>query len=132
MAGEIILVVEDNEKNRVLFRDILQSKGYKTIEAETGEKALVLLQKERPDLILMDIQLPGKDGITITREIKANAATKDIPVFALTSYAMKGDRERMMEAGFDGYMSKPIKVREFLKTVDDFFQSSLNGGEYGR
>ncbi len=123
MASEFILVVEDNEKNRILFRDILQVRGYKTLEAETGEQAMVLLQKERPDLILMDIQLPGKDGITITKEIKANAATKDIPVFALTSYAMKGDRERMMEAGFNNYMSKPIKVREFLKTIDDFFQS---------
>ena len=123
MASEFILVVEDNEKNRILFRDILQVRGYKTLEAETGEQAMVLLQKERPDLILMDIQLPGKDGITITKEIKANAATKDIPVFALTSYAMKGDRERMMEAGFDSYMSKPINVGEFLKTVDDFFQN---------
>ena len=123
MAGELILVVEDNEKNQVLFRDILQSRGYKTLEAETGEQAIVLLQKERPDLILMDIQLPGKDGITVSKEIKANEATRDIPVFALTSYAMKGDREKMMEAGFDSYMSKPIKVREFLKTVDDFFQN---------
>ncbi len=122
MADKLILVVEDNEKNRVLFRDILQSKEYKTLEAETGEQAIVLLQKERPDLILMDIQLPGKDGITVTREIKANEATKDIPVFALTSYAMKGDRKKMMEAGFDNYMPKPIKVKEFLKTVDDFFQ----------
>ena len=122
MADKLILVVEDNEKNRVLFRDILQSKEYKTLEAETGEQAIVLLQKERPDLILMDIQLPGKDGITVTREIKANEATKDIPVFALTSYAMKGDRKKMMEAGFDNYMPKPIKVKEFLKTVDDFSQ----------
>ena len=123
MAGELILIVEDNEKNRILFRDILQSRGYKTLEAETGEQAIVLLQKERPDLILMDIQLPGKDGITVTKEIKANKATRDIPVLALTSYAMKGDRERMLEAGFDSYMSKPIKVGEFLKTVDDFFQN---------
>ena len=123
MSGELILVVEDNEKNRILFRDILQSRGYKTLEAETGEQAIVLLQKERPDLILMDIQLPGKDGITVSKEIKANEATRDIPVFALTSYAMKGDREKMMEAGFDSYMSKPIKVREFLNTVDDFFQN---------
>ena len=114
MYGKLILIVEDNYKNRVLFRDIHQLKGYKTIEAETGEQALVLLQKERPDLILMDIQLPGKDGITVTR---------DIPVFALTSYAMKGDREKMMEAGFDSYIAKPIKVREFLKAVCDFFQS---------
>ncbi len=82
----------------------------------------MLLQKERPDLILMDIQLPGKDGITIIREIKANEATRDIPVFALTSYAMKGDREKMMEAGFDSYVPKPINVGEFRKIVDDFFQ----------
>jgi CheY-like chemotaxis protein len=122
MAGELILVVEDNEKNRVLFGDILQARGYHTFEAETGEQAIFLLQNKRPDLILMDIQLPGKDGITITKEIKANAATKDIPVFALTSYAMKGDRERIIEAGFNSYISKPIKVKEFLKTVDDFFQ----------
>ncbi len=124
MSGELILVVEDNEKNRVLFRDILQSRGYRTLEVETGEEALVLLQKERPDLILMDIQLPGKDGITITKEIKGNEDTKDIPVFALTSYAMKGDRERMMEAGFDSYLSKPIKVTEFLRTIDDFFRTA--------
>ena len=122
MVGELILIVEDNEKNRVLFRDILESRRYKTIEAETGEEALVLLQKEKPDLILMDIQLPGKDGITVTKEIKANVDTKDIPVFALTSYAMKVDREKMMEAGFDNYITKPIKVKEFLKTVDDFFK----------
>jgi len=123
MSGELILVVEDNYKNRILFRDILRARGYRTLEAETGEDALVVLQNERPDLILMDIQLPGKDGITITREIKGNEVTKDIPVFALTSYAMKGDRERMMEAGFDKYLSKPINVREFLKTVDGFFQN---------
>jgi len=121
MSGELILVVEDNEKNRVLFRDILQARGYRTLEVETGEDALVLLQNERPDLILMDIQLPGKDGIIITKEIKGNVDTKDIPVFALTSYAMKGDKGRMMEAGFDSYLSKPIKVMEFLRTVDDFF-----------
>jgi len=125
MSLELILVVEDNNKNRVLFRDILQAKGYKTLEAKTGEEALILLQNEMPDLILMDIQLPGKDGITITREIKENVVTKDIPVFALTSYAMKGDKEKMIEAGFDGYLSKPIKVKEFLKTVDDFFQEAL-------
>jgi len=123
MAGELILVVEDNDKNRVLFRDILQARGYRTLEVETGEDALVLLRKERPDLILMDIQLPGKDGITITKEIKGNVDTKDIPVFALTSYAMKGDKEKMMEAGFDKYLSKPINVGEFLKTFDGFFQN---------
>jgi len=123
MSGELILVVEDNKKNRILFRDILQARRYRTLEAETGEEALVLLQNERPDLILMDIQLPGKDGITITKEIRGNVDTKDIPVFALTSYAMKGDKERMMEAGFDSYLSKPINVGEFLRTVDDFFQN---------
>ncbi len=124
MAGELILIVEDNEKNRILFRDILQARRYRTLEAATGEDALAVLQKERPDLILMDIQLPGKDGITITKEIKGKEDTKDIPVFALTSYAMKGDRERMMEAGFDSYLSKPIKVTEFLRTIDDFFRTA--------
>ncbi|MBA7545055.1 Polar-differentiation response regulator DivK [subsurface metagenome] len=124
MAGELILIVEDNEKNRILFRDILQARRYRTLEAATGENALAVLQKERPDLILMDIQLPGKDGITITKEIKGKEDTKDIPVFALTSYAMKGDRERMMEAGFDSYLSKPIKVTEFLKKIDDFFRTA--------
>ena len=124
MAGELILIVEDNEKNRILFRDILQARRYRTLEAATGENALAVLQKEWPDLILMDIQLPGKDGITITKEIKGKEDTKDIPVFALTSYAMKGDRERMMEAGFDSYLSKPIKVTEFLKKIDDFFRTA--------
>lgn len=112
-----ILIGEDNEKNMKLFRSLLNSQGYKTIEARDGEEGVRLAKDQKPDLILMDIQMPVMDGVTATKILKENPETKDIPVIALTSYAMKGDRERFLSEGFVEYISKPIKVDEFLEVI---------------
>jgi CheY-like chemotaxis protein len=117
MAGELILVVEDNDKNRKLVRDILTVKGYRLLEAETGEDGLRLAHEHRPDLILMDIQLPGIDGIETLRRLRAAADTSSIPIVAVTASAMTLDRQKILAAGFDGYQSKPISVRPFLELV---------------
>ena len=117
MAGELILIIEDNERNRRLARDVLQATGYKTIEAETGEDGVRLAKEQTPALILMDIQLPGIDGITALGQLRADDATRAIPVIAVTASAMTQDRQKIMAAGFDGYQSKPINVREFLAAV---------------
>ncbi|MFC1717141.1 response regulator [Candidatus Poribacteria bacterium] len=107
-----ILVVEDNDRNRRLLKILLRSKGYNVIEATTGEEAMNCLRDQKPDLILMDIQLPKVDGLALTREIKSNVETKNIPIIAVTAYSMKGDKERILEAGCDAYVSKPINTRE--------------------
>ena len=117
MAGELILIVEDNEKNRKLVRDVLQWKGYRTIEAETAEIGLALAREASPVLILMDIQLPGMNGIDALVALRADAATRSIPVVAVTASAMTQDRQRILAAGFDAYQSKPIDVRGFLELV---------------
>jgi CheY-like chemotaxis protein len=117
MASELILIVEDNEKNRKLVRDVLNFKGYRLAEAETGEEGVRLARELHPDLILMDIQLPGIDGITALRQLRGDSATHDIPIMAVTASAMMHDRQKIMAAGFDGYQSKPIKVREFVEAV---------------
>jgi two-component system cell cycle response regulator DivK len=115
-----ILIVEDNEKNLKLFRSLLNSQGYETIEAREGEEGVRLAKYQNPDLIFMDIQMPVMDGVTATRILKESPETKDIPVIALTSYAMKGDRERFLSEGFVEYIAKPIKVDEFLEVVRRF------------
>ncbi len=112
MMSQKILVVEDNDRNRRLMRILLRSNGYEVIEATTGEEAMNYLKDQKPDLILMDIQLPHTDGLELTRKIKSTKATSDIPIVAVTAYAMKGDKERILEAGCDGYISKPINTRE--------------------
>ena len=117
MANELILIVEDNEKNLKLVRDVLQYKGYQTIEAGTGEDGVRLARERGPALILMDIQLPGIDGITALGQLRADPATRAIPVIAVTASAMTQDRKKIMAAGFDGYQTKPIKVREFMDVV---------------
>ena len=117
MANELILIVEDNEKNRKLERDVLQAKGYRTIEAETGEAGVRLAKEHRPALVLMDIQLPGIDGITALGQLRDDVATRVIPVIAVTASVMTHDRQKIMAAGFDGYQSKPIRVKEFLEAV---------------
>ena len=111
MAGERIMIVEDNERNIKLLRDVLGAHGYRTIEARSGEDAIALVPVERPELVLMDIQLPGMDGVAALRELRGMAATADTPVIAVTAFAMKDDRERLLAAGFDGYVEKPIDVR---------------------
>jgi CheY-like chemotaxis protein len=114
MANELILIIEDNEKNRKLVRDVLQVKGYKTIESETAEEGLKLALEKSPALVLMDIQLPGMDGITALKQLRANPQTKGIPVIAITASAMTNNRQAMLAEGFDGYQSKPISVKDFL------------------
>ena len=122
MANELILIVEDNEKNRKLVRDALQFKGYRTIEAETGEDGVRLAKEHHPALILMDIQLPGIDGVTALRQLRADAATRDIPAIAVTASVMAHDRQKIVDAGFDGFHGKPISVREFLATVQQIIE----------
>src|SRR5918994_411447 len=117
MAGEEILVVEDNEKSMKLFRDILQATGYRTLEATTGGQAVELAAEHEPDLVLMDIRLPDLDGVQALRRMRADERTAGIPVLALTAQAMQGDRERFLAAGFDGYLSKPVDVRELIAIV---------------
>ena len=117
MANELILIIEDNEKNRKLCRDVLQVKGYKTIESETAEEGLKLAAEHSPALILMDIQLPGMDGITEMKQLKAEPKTKSIPVIAITASAMTHNRTTMLAEGFDGYQTKPISLKDFLREV---------------
>ena len=114
-----ILIVEDNEKNMKLVRDVLQVKGHTTIEATTGEEGVVLAAEKLPDLILMDIQLPKMNGIEALRVLRAAPATSAIPIIAVTASVMQQDRKLITEAGFDGYVGKPINLKEFLDTVRD-------------
>jgi two-component system cell cycle response regulator DivK len=117
MAGELILIIEDNEKNRKLARDVLQVKGYQTIESETGEEGLKLAAEKSPALILMDIQLPGIDGITALKHLRADPRTKNISVIAITASAMTHNRQTLLSEGFDGYQTKPITLKDFLEEV---------------
>ena len=117
MAGELILIVEDNEKNRRLVRDVLQFKGYQTIETESGEEGVELARTRHPALVLMDIQLPGIDGITALKQLRNDPATRAIRVMAVTASAMTQDRQTILAAGFDAYQSKPINVKSFLEAV---------------
>jgi two-component system cell cycle response regulator DivK len=116
-AGAQILVVEDNEKNMKLFCDVLQATGYHTLEATTGEAAVALAAEHSPDLVLMDIQLPDIDGVEALGRLRADGRTASLPVLALTAQAMEGDRERFLAAGFDGYLSKPVNVADFVSIV---------------
>jgi two-component system cell cycle response regulator DivK len=115
-----ILVVEDTEDNRKIIRDLLTSAGYETIEAVTGEEGVAMAAEHRPDLILMDVQLPVLDGYEATRRIKANPALRHIPVIAVTSYALSGDEEKTREAGCDAYVAKPFSPRLLLAKVRGF------------
>ena len=117
MANELILIIEDNEKNRKLARDVLQVKGYQTIESETAEEGLKLAVDKSPVLILMDIQLPGIDGITALKQLRADPRTKSIRVIAITASAMTHNRQTMLAEGFDGYQTKPITLKDFLEEV---------------
>jgi len=122
MAGEQILLVEDNVMNRRLAQFLLKSEGYIVYEATNGREALELVKAHAPDLILMDLQLPELDGFTTTQILKQDATTRDIPVVALTAYAMTGDAERALEAGCDGYITKPIDKQGFLETVASYLR----------
>lgn len=117
MAGKIILIVDDNAKNVKLVRDVLEFKGYVPLVAETGEAAVALACERLPALILMDVHLPGISGTEATRQIKANEPTRNIPTIALTAMAMKGVRESLLAEGFDGYLSKPIDLKQLFDLV---------------
>ena len=117
MAGRQVLVVEDNEKNMKLVRDVLQATGYRTLEATNGEDAIELALSHAPALVLMDVQLPGIDGVEALARLRRDERTAAIPVLALTAQAMQGDRERFLGAGFDGYLSKPVDVAELIAAV---------------
>ena len=120
MANARILIVEDNPKNLKLIRDLLQFKGYQTIEADSAEAGIELAREQHPTLILMDIQLPGIDGREAMKVLKADASTQQIPIIALTASAMKGDRERLLAEGFDGYIPKPVDIKTFPEQLESF------------
>ena len=120
MAGELILIVEDNEKNLKLARVLLKHQGYRVLEAATAADGLALAEAERPNLILMDIQLPDMDGLAALARLRADPCTAPIPVVALTAFAMKEDQERFLTAGFDGYLPKPIDTERFPEQVRHF------------
>jgi two-component system cell cycle response regulator DivK len=122
MSNERILAIEDHEENRRLLRDLLTSFGYELIEAVTGEDGILAAESHRPDLILMDIQLPGIDGYEVTRRIKANPALRHIPVIAVTSYALSGDDVKALEAGCDAYVTKPFDPAELLAKIGEFLR----------
>ena len=115
-----ILIVEDNDLNMKLFNDLLQAHGYDTLQTKDGREALTLARDHRPDLILMDIQLPEVSGLEITRMLKDDAELRAIPVIAVTAFAMKGDEEKIREGGCEGYIAKPISVASFLQTINRF------------
>jgi two-component system, cell cycle response regulator DivK len=125
MAGELILIVEDNNVNLRLVRDILQYHGFRTLEAMTAADGIALASKHRPDLVLMDIQLPDMDGVSALQRLRAEPETQSIPVVAVTAFALQTDRERLSAAGFDGYVAKPIETRTFPEQIRQYFG---NGG----
>jgi len=125
--GKRVLVIEDHEDNRRILRDLLTSAGYEPLEAITGEEGVALAETHRPDLILMDIQLPGLDGYEATRRIKANPALRHIPVIAVTSYALSGDEVKAKAAGCDAYVTKPFSPRALLAKVREYLPAGAAG-----
>ncbi len=129
MADELVLIVDDNEKNLRLARDVLRFAGFRTVEAATGGEGVSQAVEHLPDVILMDIRLPDMEGTEAARQLKGHERTAHIPVVALTSLAMKGDRESFLAAGFDGYLEKPISVRELPEQVRSFCGSEAPDSE---
>jgi two-component system cell cycle response regulator DivK len=123
-----ILVVEDQEDNRQILRDLLTNADYELMEAENGEEALAAVERQRPDLILMDIQLPILDGYETTRRIKANPALKDVPIIAVTSYALSGDEDKALAAGRDGFVPKPFSPRQLLAKIREYLRQPAPSG----
>lgn len=127
--GKTALVVEDNHLNMVLFHDILQASGFEVLRAETGAEGWRLVQAHRPDLIVMDIQLPDFSGLEVTRRVKADESLRTIPVLAVTAFAMVGDREKYLAGGCDAYVSKPVSVGDFLAAVARMLDSAATSAE---
>jgi two-component system, cell cycle response regulator DivK len=128
VAGELILIVEDNDKNLKLARDVLQHRGFRTLEAMTAADGIALATEYRPDLVLMDIQLPDADGVSALKRLRAEPSTRSIPVVALTAFAMQTDRERISAAGFDGYLAKPIDIKTFPDQVRRYCETAHGEG----
>ena len=128
MSGEPILVIDDNPANAALLTFLLQKNGYEVRAAVDANEALAILHSFAPRVIMMDLQLPGMDGLTLTRKLKAETATRDIVIIALTAYAMRGDHERALAAGCDGYITKPIDTRALPGAVADFLRAAKPGG----
>jgi two-component system cell cycle response regulator DivK len=120
-----ILIVEDNELNMKLFHDLLEAHGYKTLQTRNGIDAIALARKHRPDLIVMDIQLPEVSGLDVTKWLKEDDSLRHIPIVAVTAFAMKGDEERIREGGCEAYVSKPISVSRFLETIRQFIPATI-------
>jgi len=118
--AKTVMIVEDNELNMKLFNDLLRANGYETLPMRNGHEALDALKEHRPDLIIMDIQLPEISGLEVTKLIKQDEALRSIPVIAVTAFAMKGDEERIRQGGCEGYLSKPISVSTFIETVKSY------------
>ena len=129
MANELVLVVEDNEKNRKLVRDVLQFHGYEILETDNAEEGIKLARERQPALILMDFHLPGMNGIEALAQLRAEPATKGIPVIAVTASAMTEDRKRIIAAGFDSLQTKPIHVKEFVLVVRETLDRHKRSGE---
>jgi two-component system cell cycle response regulator DivK len=123
----LVLIVEDNPRNLKLVRDVLGHAGFRTLEAPTAELGIALAASRHPDLIMMDIQLPGMDGLEALARLRADPATTDIPVAAVTAFAMKADRERLLRAGFDGYLEKPLNVRDLPRQVGGLLAGAPTG-----
>ena len=119
-----ILIVEDDVSNMKFVSNLLEMSGYKILQADNAESGIAIAREELPDLVLMDIQLPGLDGITATRILKSDDRARNIPIIAMTSFAMKGDEGKMIEAGCDIYITKPFNYKEFLETVKSFWPDS--------
>jgi two-component system cell cycle response regulator DivK len=130
VSSRQVLVVEDNERSMKLFRDVLLASGYRMLEATTGAQAVELVVEHVPDLVLMDIHLPDVDGIEALGRLRADARTEAVPVLALTAQAMEGDRERFLAAGFDGYLSKPVNIRDLLATVERYCRRGAQGHQH--
>lgn len=121
-AGKTVLIVEDNELNMKLFHDLMEAHGYNILQTRDGMEALKLARQHRPDLILMDIQLPEVSGLEVTKWIKEDDDLRAIPVIAVTAFAMKGDEEKILQGGCEAYIAKPISVTQFLSTVERFLR----------
>ena len=125
MSHHTVLVVEDNDMNMQLVEYLLEEGGYSIVKASSGEEALAITRDEAapaPDLILMDIHLPGMDGLSVVRQMKTDARTQRVPILALTAHAMRGDKDRFLDAGCDGYISKPIDVKTFLSSIEQYIR----------
>jgi len=131
MTAGLILIIEDNERNAKLLRDVLRAKGYRTFETTTAEEGLEYARENHPALILMDISLPGMDGVTALKEIRGDPKINETPVVAVTASAMPMDRRNIESAGFDGYITKPISVKDFLVEVRGIIGTPKQAGEAG-